>query len=100
MEQKARPCQTCERLIPAYSTAYTLRVQLYAEAGTVYITPDDLHQDHQKALKQLYEDAANSDPQELMDEVFESYTLTVCPRCRRELHEHLNRFVRHLKDDV
>ena len=48
----------------------------------------------------MYEDAANSDPQELMDEVFESYTLTVCPRCRRELHEHLNRFVRHLKDDV
>jgi len=100
MAKEARTCQTCGGLIPAYSTAYTLRIQLFAEAGTVDITPDDLAADHERRLKELYEAAANADPQDLMDEVFESFTLTICLRCRADLHADFKRFLSHLKDKI
>lgn len=100
MAKEARTCQTCKGLIPAYAPAFTLRVQMFAEAGPVEITPDDLAEDHERRLKELYEQAENADPQELMDEVFESYTLTICPRCRNEFHEHCRQFIAKLKDEI
>ena len=69
MASEARTCQTCGRMIPAFTTAFTLRIQLFAEAGQIDITPDDLAVDHEQKLKELYKEMENADPQELMDEV-------------------------------
>jgi len=100
MSNKARSCQTCGGLIPAYTTAYTLRLQLFAEGGEIHITPDDLAEDHERRLLELYREAEGADPQEMMDTVFESYTLTICERCRREFHDHFMQFLKNLKDKI
>jgi hypothetical protein len=100
MSNKARTCPRCHGVIPAFTTAYTLRLQLFAEAGTVHITPDDLAEDHERRIRELYKEAEGTDPQDLMDEVYESYTLTICAGCRKELHGDLSRFLKERKDEV
>ncbi|MCX7011928.1 MAG: hypothetical protein NTW86_05070 [Candidatus Sumerlaeota bacterium] len=100
MLNNARACQTCGATIPAFTTAYTLRLQLFAEGGEIHITPDDLAEDHERRLLELYREAECADPQEMMDEVFESYTLTICERCRHEFHDHFMQFLKSLKDTI
>lgn len=87
MENKSRTCPMCNGQIPAFATAYTLQVRLFAEAGTLHITPDDLAENHERRMKETIENAQDADPQDLMDEVYESYTLTICPKCRLEFHQ-------------
>lgn len=98
MHNESRTCDLCRRLIPAYTTAYTLRMQLFAEAGPLYLTPDDLAEDHERRMREVIEAAADQDPQDLMDEVHESYTLTICPKCRAEYHGHFEQFLKRFKD--
>ena len=100
MDDKARSCQTCGAIIPAFTTAYTLRLQLFAESGPVIITPDDLAEDHERRMEELISQAQAQDPQELMDEVIESYTLTICHKCRNEYHEQLGKFLGKFKDQI
>lgn len=96
----ARDCQVCDGIIPAYTTAYSLRLQLFAEAGPLDLTPDDLAEDHERRMKEIVEQAKGQDPQDLMDEVFESYTLTVCLKCREKFHDDFHQFLGKMKDEI
>jgi len=100
MDNHARECPLCGGVIPAFITAYTLRMQLFAEAGTIHLTPDDLAEDHERRMREVIEEATERDPQELMDEVFESYTITVCRKCRDEFHQQFDTFLKKFKDKL
>ena len=100
MAKEARTCQTCKDLIPAYTTAFTLQLRMFAEAGPLDITPDDLAEDHQRRMEELAKEMEEASPQELMDEVFESYTLTICGKCRKEFHDTFQQYLAQSKDDI
>ena len=98
MDNKARNCQTCDGVIPAYTTAFTMRIQLFAEGGTLYLTPDDLAEDHTRRMEELIEAVKDSDPQEALDEVHESFSLTICSKCRKNFHDQFNDDLSEAKD--
>jgi hypothetical protein len=100
MAKEARTCQTCKGLIPAYTTAFTLQLRMFAEAGPLDITPDDLAEDHQRRMEELVKEMEDENPQELMDQVFESYTLTICPKCRTEFHGNFQQYLAQSKDEI
>jgi len=100
MSDQFRECPLCGGGIPVFNTAYTLRLQLFAEGGPLVLTPDDLAEDHPRRMREVIEEASGRDPQELMDEVYESYTLIICQRCRREYHEQLKRHFAEYKDEI
>lgn len=72
--------------MPKKQVMFSLRIELFAEAGPLEIDADDLAQDHVEKMKQLIEQLEEVDPQEAADEVYEEYVFSLCAKCRSEMH--------------
>ena len=82
-----RVCDNCGRHVAAKQTMFSLRIEMFAETGTLEIDSDDLAQDHVANMEKLIQELEEIDPEEAADEVYEEYTFSVCGRCRRSMHQ-------------
>jgi hypothetical protein len=81
-----RTCDNCGRPVPKKETMFSLRIEMFAEAGPIEIDIEELEGDHMAMMEQLIEHLEDVDPEEAADEVYEEYTFLVCNRCRRYMH--------------
>jgi len=73
---------------------YTLRLDLFASAGELQISEEELAGDRKEELARLLEDLSALSPAEVAEEtdrVFERHTFALCGPCREVLHARLQR---------
>ncbi|MBN1517746.1 hypothetical protein JXA32_14375 [Candidatus Sumerlaeota bacterium] len=94
-----RHCDYCGGELEPKLQAFTLRISLFAEAGALEFSEEDLEQDHMAQLKAMVEQMQNMSEhqvEEAADEVYEDYQFTLCDKCRKEIHRLMKkRFLRH-----
>lgn len=74
-------CDSCSKQLFHPQDRYVLEVKLYA-APEIELTEEDLKKDMQKEMQKLIEETKDMDKKELEEEVFVSYKLNLCKRCR------------------
>jgi len=74
-------CDSCSRSLPRPQDRYILEIKLYA-APEIQITEEDLKKDIQSQMRQLIKQTRDMDKKKLEEEVFVSYKLNLCKRCR------------------
>jgi hypothetical protein len=82
-------CDRCGQLVHGREDRYTMKIELFASKGTLEITEEDLQKDHRAEIERLTEEMAKQDPRKLMAEVYCSYTLDLCPACRKAVYRRL-----------
>jgi endonuclease-3 related protein len=81
-------CDSCGNELKAVRQRYTLKIQLYA-SPQVELTKEDLKTNTQIELKRLIKQLENIDPRKLQEEVFVSYKLVLCKKCRDTFNERI-----------
>jgi endonuclease-3 related protein len=74
-------CDSCSKQLPRPQDRYILEVKLYA-APEVEITQDDLNRNLKEEMRQLIEQTRDMDKKKLEEEVYVSYKLCLCKKCR------------------
>jgi len=74
-------CDSCSKSLPRPQDRYVLEVKLYA-APEVEITKEDYNRDIQAEMKKLIEETKHMDKKKLEEEIFASYKLNLCKKCR------------------
>ena len=74
-------CDSCGKELLHPRQRYILKIQLYA-SPQVEITDEDLKEDANKEIKKLLEQMEKQDTKKLEEEVYVSYRLILCKRCR------------------
>jgi len=82
-------CDNCGRAVPRGETLYEIRIDIYAKGGPLEIDPVELEKDHQAEMQKLLSEMETMDPEELTDEVWESYRFDLCRQCREDFHSKL-----------
>ena len=82
-------CENCGRIVPSGETLYEIRIDIYAKGGPIEIAPEDLEKDHIAEMEKLITEMEKMDPEELTDQVWESYRFDLCKECREEFHARL-----------
>jgi len=78
-------CDSCGKALPRPQERYNLNIELYVSPEVV-ITKEDLKKDAAAEMKALLKQMEKIDPKELEDEVYVSYKLNLCKRCRDTLN--------------
>ena len=79
-------CDNCGRGIDAADQKYIMKVEMFASADPPIITEEMLKGDLVDKMNEIVEQMKDMDPQELEDQVFESYEFEICPACRDMFH--------------
>lgn len=66
---------------------YSIRVEMFARADPLEFSAGELLADHAAEMEEIIAGMEAADPQEAMDQVFESYMFDLCSSCRRMMHE-------------
>ena len=74
-------CDSCGRELPRPQERYNLKIELYASPEVV-ITEEDFKKDPSSQMKALLSQMEKTDIKELEEEVYVSYKLNLCKRCR------------------
>lgn len=81
-------CDSCGTELKHPRQRYVLKIQLYA-SPEVELTKEDLKKDTQVELRRLLRQLENLDAKKLQDEVFVSYKLILCKKCRDIFNERI-----------
>ena len=74
-------CDSCGKALPRPQERYNLNIELYA-APEVVITKEDSKKDAASEMRALLRQMQKMDAKELEEEVYVSYKLNLCKRCR------------------
>lgn len=66
---------------------YSIRIEMFARAEPLEFTTEDLLSDPAAEMREIIAGLDAIDPQEAMDQVFETYMFDLCTPCRRHMHE-------------
>lgn len=81
-------CDSCSAELKSPRQRYILKIQLYA-SPEVELTKEDLRKDTQVELRRLLRQLQNLDPKKVQEEVFVSYKLILCKKCRDIFNERI-----------
>ena len=82
-------CDYCNKLINKQQQGYALKIEMFALAGPLEFSAQDLKKDYQSELQELIEKLESLDVDEAEDQVHESYQFVLCAACRHDLHKRL-----------
>ncbi|MBI1291963.1 hypothetical protein GC173_12095 [bacterium] len=92
---RERVCDQCGRWIDKGEILYEMRISLVAEPGPVIdleLPPADADlRREMEALIARMEAMSDEARQEASDQVFEEYSLVLCPDCRQLVHHQIKR---------
>lgn len=63
---------------------FILKMEVYVAAAPLEFSEHDLRQDHTEEIRNLVEQLANSDPDEIEDQTYRSLRFDLCGKCQRE----------------
>lgn len=81
-------CDSCSVELKHSRQRYILKIQLYA-SPEVELTKEDLRKDAPGQLRRLFKQLEAMDPKKLQEEVFVSYKLILCKKCRDIFNERI-----------
>jgi hypothetical protein len=76
-------CDRCGRPIEQGELRYVAKVQVFAAADTLEITPEDLATDRRDEIASLLRQCGGLTEEELMRDVFVEMQFDLCRRCQR-----------------
>jgi hypothetical protein len=65
---------------------YEVKIEIYAKAEPLDLSPEDLEKDYREEIEHLIEAMEEMDTEELSDQVYECYRFDLCADCRNDLH--------------
>ena len=74
-------CDSCGKELPRAHDRYVLEVKLYA-SPEMEITKEDLTKDAREEMRKLLKEMEHMDQKKLAEEVYVSYKLNLCKKCR------------------
>jgi hypothetical protein len=74
-------CDLCGRVLADDGTRYEVRIEVYAACDPMEISPEDLAADPADAIRDLLDEMAAMDADELQDGVYRSFRYDLCPEC-------------------
>lgn len=81
-------CDSCSKQLPRPEERYILDIKLYA-SPEIEISESDLKKNHTQEIQKLLEETRDMDAKKLEEEVYVSYKLNLCKRCRDILNGRL-----------
>ncbi|MBM3253781.1 MAG: hypothetical protein FJZ16_05990 [Candidatus Omnitrophica bacterium] len=81
-------CDSCSKELPHPKDRYVLDIKLYA-SPEIEISESDLKKDSREEIQKLLEETKDMDAKQLEEEVYVSYKLNLCKRCRDILNVRL-----------
>ena len=82
-------CDRCGAALTANDPRrYVLKMEIYAAAAPLEITPADLARDHTPEIRRLVEQLAQADPDEIENRTYRVLRFDLCDACRREWLKH------------
>lgn len=75
-------CDMCGREIKPHTLKYKLNIDVIATYDTLVITKEDLKRDFQKEIKKLLERMKGMDEEELLEDIWKSFSFDLCKKCR------------------
>jgi len=76
-------CDRCGRPIEKGELRFVARLQVFAAADTLEITPEDLAVDRRDEIAKLLRECGELTEEELMRDVFVELKFDLCRRCQR-----------------
>jgi 5,10-methenyltetrahydromethanopterin hydrogenase len=87
--QVLRRCSDCGEFFSEKTLMYQVFITLRAEV-TESLNLDEVESaDPETEMEELLEQMEEMDPEELADQVHESYEFLICPKCRQKMHRAL-----------
>jgi adenine-specific DNA glycosylase len=74
-------CDSCGKILPGLQQSYILKIELYAYPKVI-ITKEDLKKNTKREMAKLLRQLKDKDTKELEEEVYASYKLSLCKKCR------------------
>ncbi len=75
-------CDMCGKtLLAEEDTRYVVKVEVYAAADPMEISEKDLKADWSDEVRDLLEEMADMDAEDLEDQVFKTFRFDLCPEC-------------------
>ncbi|MFC1703267.1 endonuclease III domain-containing protein [Candidatus Omnitrophota bacterium] len=74
-------CDSCGRKLEKPQSRHVLKIELFV-SPEVEFTEQDMRKDAQEELKDLLKQMKQVDPKQLEEDIYVSYQLTLCKRCR------------------
>jgi len=65
------------------SNHFILKIEVYAAAGKLEFTEEDLRRDHRTEMETVIRDLARVSPDEIEDQVYRAFRFDLCPPCHR-----------------
>lgn len=62
---------------------------MFAGVGDLVLDDETIAKDHTAEIEHLLNEMEGMDVEEINDQVYESYTFELCPKCRNFLHKKL-----------
>ncbi len=78
-------CDICGKGLPVGPEGrFVVRIEVFAPAGPLEITDEDLRTDHADEIRRLIEQLSRMTAQEVEDGVYRLFRFNLCPPCQRE----------------
>lgn len=82
-------CEQCGKVIPTADLYYMIKIDMYAGPNDLVIDEDNLNQDYIEEIEKLLIDMQDADVEEVNDQIYETYSFEICPKCRDLIHKQL-----------
>ena len=77
-------CDKCGRRLDADDPHhFIVKIEVYAAATPLDISPDDLARDHGEEIRRLIQQMSEADPDEIEDRTYRRFRFDLCGECQR-----------------
>lgn len=76
-------CDRCGRPIESKEVRYVAKIQVFAAAGLLEISDEELQEDHTEEMDRLLKQCAGMTEEQLMHDVFVEFRFDLCRACQR-----------------
>ena len=80
-------CDRCGRPIGEKDIRYIVQIRVFAAPDPPVIDDDEWRRDHEKEMREIIECSKNRTAEDLMNDVYASFDLTLCRFCQKEYIE-------------
>jgi hypothetical protein len=78
-------CDLCGKaLLANEDTRYVVEIKVYAAYDPMEITEADLEKDQTEEVRELLDEMADMDAEDLEDQVYKTYQFDLCPACQAQ----------------
>lgn len=83
-------CDNCGKIIKNSADQYTIQIEMFAKPAPIVIDDKELQKDHLSEMEDIIKNLEQMNDEEVneaTDQVWESYSFTICSSCRIDFHK-------------